>query len=335
MRLWEQALLQTKPVDMSLAYDGTLADLFASVEPEHTRVGDYIRRGPRALNADGWTWDAANWNLASLVAGQPFRVDELSIPLRPDTENSVMVWDAEHLWTHTWTAASPDKGQQNKSIAGQGTDAPECKTRPYRAALRVDVAMKSLHALPVPLVTLRPRVSRLSNTASSARTAWLAPRSPTPPAMPAWAWPGTASARTWSTPDGLPWTPGCGSRKARLSPGCGYGRVPARQDLSGQPGNFGALVPFSTKSPIGRSVGVHTVAALAEHCRPSPARNSCAGAASPRRPVAVRTRTGYMRTGALGAGAWVTDQSPAVLTFHGSTSADGIVQSWPTEKLYR
>ncbi|MET7665415.1 hypothetical protein ACWGDS_20865 [Streptomyces sp. NPDC055059] len=93
---------------MSLAYDGTLADLFASVEPEHTRVGDYIRRGPRALNADGWTWDAANWNLASLVAGQPFRVDELSIPLRPDTENSVMVWDAEHLWTNTWTAASPD-----------------------------------------------------------------------------------------------------------------------------------------------------------------------------------------------------------------------------------
>ncbi|MFF1570847.1 hypothetical protein ACFVY1_47300 [Streptomyces sp. NPDC058293] len=195
--------------------------------------------------------------------------------------------------------------------------------------------MKSLHALPVPLVTLRPRVSRLSNTASSARTAWLAPRSP------CYACLGLAGygKRThlehtrrlaldaWVRLKDKPVFP----RDADT----GEFLPVSAMDLSGQPGNFGALVPFSTKSPIGRSVGVHTVAALAEHCRPSPARNSCAGAASPRRPGAVRTRTGYMRTGALGAGAWVTDQLPAVLTFHRSTSADGIVQSWSTEELYR
>lgn len=264
--LWEQALLGTKPGDMSLAYGSDLADLFASVEPEQVQVWDHIRRGPRAVDADGWVWDAAGWNLASLVADQPFKVDGRSVPLRQDTENNVMVWDAEHLWTNTWTAASPDK-DTDKKPAAPDQEVPEWKTRQYRAALRIEVAMKSLHGLPVPLVTLRPRVSRLSNTIHSARTAWFAPRSPQAPLL-------CLNLSGYGKNTHLEHT----SRLAldawvRLKDEPVFPRDKTTDeflsvsalDLSGPPGNVRALLPYSTKFPIGRSPGIHTVAALAEH----------------------------------------------------------------------
>ncbi|MFJ6825485.1 hypothetical protein ACIQRJ_34305 [Streptomyces niveus] len=50
--LWEQALLQTTPDEISLAYNSDLADLFASVEPEQVAVWDRVRLGRRAVDAD-------------------------------------------------------------------------------------------------------------------------------------------------------------------------------------------------------------------------------------------------------------------------------------------
>ncbi|MFJ9752621.1 RNaseH domain-containing protein [Streptomyces chartreusis] len=144
---------------------------------------------------------------------------------------------------------------------------PEWKTRQYRAALRVEVAMKSLHGLAVPLVTLRPRVSRLSNRVNSARTAWFAPRSPTAPLL-------RLGLAGYGQHTHLEHT----SRLAldawvRLRDEPIFPRdetthefLPVKDlDLSGKPGSLRALVPFSSRFPIGRSAGIHTVAALAEH----------------------------------------------------------------------
>ncbi|MFF4316981.1 RNaseH domain-containing protein [Streptomyces sp. NPDC001507] len=266
--LWEQALLQTPQNEISLAHPSDLADLFASVEPEQVAVWDHVRLGAHAVDADGWVWDAASWNLASLLAGTDLAVDGRAIPLRPDTENNMMVWDTEHLWSNTWLEARPAKEKTGEAKAdGAATEAEEWKIRRHYAALRVEVAMKSLHSLPVPLVVMTPRVSRLSNQINGARTAWWAPRSPGAPllrvnlggtgkythlehtsrlALNAWVrlMDDPVFPRSMDDTEFLP-----------LS----------AMDLSGTPGNFRALIPFPKSFPIGKGVGLHTITALAEH----------------------------------------------------------------------
>ncbi|WP_344517842.1 pPIWI_RE module domain-containing protein, partial [Streptomyces pulveraceus] len=148
--LWEQVLLQTPTEEISLAYSSDLADLFASVEPEHVMVWDHVRLGPHAVDADGWVWDAASSNLASLVARTDVSVDGRTIALRPDTENNVMVWDTEHLWSNNWLDARPAKDKKHDSPKGasdESQEPEEWKVRRHYAALRVEVAMKSLHSL--------------------------------------------------------------------------------------------------------------------------------------------------------------------------------------------
>ncbi|MEW2084949.1 RNaseH domain-containing protein [Streptomyces sp. NPDC005283] len=268
--LWEQALLQTPADEISLAYHSDLADLFASVEPEEVAVWDHVRLGPHAVDADGWVWDAAGWNLASLVAGAGLAVDGRTIALRPDTENNVMVWDAEHLWSNNWLDARPAKDKKNDSlekVAEEAQEPEEWKIRRHYAALRVEVAMKSLHSLPVPLVVMTPRVSRLSNQINSARTAWWAPRSPSRPLL-------CLNLGGKGKYTHLEHT----SRLAldawvRLMDEPVFPRGPkdteflpvSAMDLSGEPGDFRALIPFSKSFPLGKGVGLHTVTTLAEH----------------------------------------------------------------------
>lgn len=268
--LWEQALLQTPADEISLAYNSDLADLFASVEPEQVAIWDHVRLGPHAVDADGWVWDAASWNLASLVAKTALTVDGRTIPLRPDTESNVMVWDAEHLWSNNWLDARPAKDKHKdgaKSCDREEQEPEEWKVRRHYAALRVEVAMKSLHSLPVPLVVLTPRVSRLSNQINGARTAWWAPRSPNLPLL-------CLSLGGKGKYTHLEHT----SRLAlnawvRLMDEPVFPRGPkdteflpvSAMDLSGEPGGFRALIPFSKSFPIGKGVGLHTVAALADH----------------------------------------------------------------------
>ncbi|AJC62086.1 RNaseH domain-containing protein [Streptomyces sp. 769] len=268
--LWEQALLHTPADQISLAYGSDLADLFASVEPEQVALWDHVRFGTHAVDADGWVWDAANWNLASLVAKTDLKVDGRTIPLRPDTENNVMVWDTAHLWSNNWLDARPAKEKKNDSVKNaseEDQEPEEWKIRRHYAALRVDVAMKSLHSLPVPMVVMTPRVSRLSNQINGARTAWWAPRSPDRPLLCL-----NLGGRGKYTH--LEHT----SRLAldawvRLMDEPVFPRGPkdteflpiSAMDLSGEPGSFRALIPFSKSFPIGKGVGLDTVAALADH----------------------------------------------------------------------
>ncbi|WP_055557107.1 RNaseH domain-containing protein [Streptomyces sp. NBRC 110028] len=268
--LWEQALLQTPSDEISLAYSSPLADLFASVEPEQVAIWDHVRFGPHAVDADGWAWDAAGWNLASLVAKTDLRVDGRTVPLRPDTANNVMVWDTEHLWSNNWLDVRTAKDKKNDSLKSTAEEPPEpeeWKIRRHYAALRVEVAMKSLHSLPVPLVVMTPRVSRLSNQINGARTAWWAPRSPSRPLL-------CVNLGGKGKYTHLEHT----SRLAldawvRLMDEPVFPRAPedteflpvGALDLSGEPGNFRALIPFSKSFPIGKGVGLHTVTALADH----------------------------------------------------------------------
>ncbi|MFG2925695.1 RNaseH domain-containing protein [Streptomyces sp. NPDC048305] len=271
--LWEQALLGVKPDSMALDHPSTLADLFASVEPEQTRTWDHIRLGPRAVDADGWVFDAVNSNVTARLAAHRLNVDGLEIPLRADCENNLVVWNPEFLWSNTWHAAS--SSCSSKTSGTGAADLPEWKTRRYRAALRIDVAMKSVHALPVPLLTLRPHVSRLSSTISSARSGWLAPRSPHAPLLNI-ALGGTGknthlehtsrlALDAWVRLKDEPVFPRGDDSQEFLPAGA--------RDLSGEPGNFRVLVPFSTAYPIGRSVGIHTVAALADHLETATGQN--------------------------------------------------------------
>ncbi|MFB7852657.1 RNaseH domain-containing protein [Streptomyces sp. NPDC056053] len=263
--LWEQAMLGVKAHAMTLDHTSTLADLFASTEPDQVRVWDHIQVGPRAVDADGWVFDAVNFNVTAQLAAQKLIVDGLKIPLRADSENNLVVWDNDFLWSNTWHATSSPRS--DKAPASSTSDLPEWKTRLYRAAMRIDVAMKSVHALPVPLLTLRPHVSRLSNTVSSARTGWFAPRSPNAPLLNV-ALGGTGknthlehtsrlALDAWVRLKDEPVFPRAKDTKEFL-PISALG-------ISGSPGNFRVLVPFSTSYPVGRSVGIHTVAALADH----------------------------------------------------------------------
>ncbi|MFJ6825486.1 hypothetical protein ACIQRJ_34310 [Streptomyces niveus] len=181
-----------------------------------------------------------------------------------------MVWDTENLWSNNWLDARPAKDKKNDSLqspAEETQEPEEWKVRRHYAALRVEVAMKSLHSLPVPLVVMTPRVSRLSKQINSARTAWWAPRSPNRPLLCL-----NLGGRGKYTH--LEHT----SRLAldawvRLMDEPVFPRGPkdteflpvSSLDLSGEPGDFRALIPFSKSFPLGKGVGLHTVAALAEH----------------------------------------------------------------------
>jgi hypothetical protein len=266
--LWEQALLQTPPEEISLAHGSDLADLFASVTPEPVALWDHLQRSRHAVDADGWVWEAAGWNLTTRLAREKLHLDGRSIPLRPDTENNLLVWDVGHLWTSTWQAARPDTDQDTSTTAaGDPQQPPEWKIKRRFAALRVEVAMKSLYGLPTPLAILTPRCSRLSDRLNNARTAWWAPRAPDAPLLTLHL--GGTGAHThlehtsrlalnaWVRLMDEPVFPRTTEEKEFLPP--------SAMDLSGPPGDLRALIPHSTAFPIGKGVGLHTVTALAQH----------------------------------------------------------------------
>ena len=263
--LWEQALLTTHrehAPQISIDYPSDLADLITSVEPQHVSLWDHMTFGTRTVDAPSWVWESASCNLARHLAGTPLKIDGYEIELRPDTENNLLVWRTDQLWSSSWFDARPDKDEDLDP-----SELEEWKTNRRFATLRIKVAMKSLPGLPRPLVLLHPSASRFSDTLKSARTAWLAPKNPSAPLLSLYlggkgeythlehtsrlaldAWVRLLSETAFPRQDGetdfLP-------RSA--------------MDLSGTPGNLRALIPYSVRYPIGRGAGLHTVAALADH----------------------------------------------------------------------
>ncbi|MFI0772975.1 pPIWI_RE module domain-containing protein, partial [Streptomyces sp. NPDC021218] len=171
--LWEQALLQTDADRFSFAYQSQIADLIAGTTPEQTSLWAQFTGKGASIDAPGWAWRAASWAVASKLATHSWEIDGKTVRFRPDLAGCLQVWDPDLLWKNTWGAAY---GDDTAESAGEEDAA--WKTRIHYATLRLEVAVNSHPGLRSPIGTVQPRVSRLSNTLKSARTAWFAPRDP-------------------------------------------------------------------------------------------------------------------------------------------------------------
>ncbi|MGW1871402.1 pPIWI_RE module domain-containing protein, partial [Streptomyces mauvecolor] len=261
--LWEQALLHKPSEAITLAHPSELADLISSVEPEQVDLWDHLRRGARSVDADGWVFDAASWNLTRQLATTPFTLDGHQLALRADTENNLLAWRPEDLWSSNWLEARPDK--EDTPSADPEAQA-RWAVRKY-AALRIKVSMKSLHGLATPLAVLHPSASRLSNTLRNARTAWLAPKAPDAPLLSLHLG-GRGDHTHLDHTSRLAldaWVRLRGERVFARQPDEKEFLPASAMDLSKKPGNLRALIPYSVSSPLGRGVGLYTVAELARH----------------------------------------------------------------------
>lgn len=74
----------------------TLAPQLSSVEPHIRPVGEFIRTDANTgvVQAPGWIFDAARWNLAARIAATPLMIDDhLPITLRLDTDGHLIAFD--------------------------------------------------------------------------------------------------------------------------------------------------------------------------------------------------------------------------------------------------
>lgn len=261
--LWEQALLLTDPDQFSFAYSSQIADLIAGTAPEQTSLWEHFTRTGACIDAPGWAWRAASWAITNKLAAQPWTIDGKTVHLRPDLAGCLQVWDTKLLWTNTWEAAYGERDATD-AVAEEDNG---WRTRIHYGTLRLDVAAQSHPGLNSPVATIRPHVSRLSNTLKSARTAWFAPRAAKGPLLKLEL--GGYGEHThvdhttrlaldaWTRLHGEAVFPRADNETEFLAP--------SACNLSGSPGDLRALIPFSGTFSIGRGVGMHTHRELARH----------------------------------------------------------------------
>ncbi|WNM32739.1 RNaseH domain-containing protein [Streptomyces sp. Li-HN-5-11] len=262
--LWEQALLHTPAEHFSFGYASELADLIAGTAPEEVSLWEHFTRTTDCIDAPGWVWAAAGWTVAQQLSNEPWTIDGKTITFRPDLDNSLQVWDNDLLWTNTWSAAYGDS--DTTDTPGEDDDL-AWKTTVRYATLRLEVAVKSHPGLLHPVAVIHPRVSRLSYTLSSARTAWFAPRAADGPLLNlTLGGKGKHTHLDHTTRLALDaWTRLHGEHVFPRNADETDFLAPSALDLSGPPGKLRALVPFSTSSPIGKGVGMYTRRELARY----------------------------------------------------------------------
>ncbi|MGW2922843.1 RNaseH domain-containing protein [Streptomyces angustmyceticus] len=265
--LWEQALLQTPDDSFSFGYLSPLADLIAGTAPEPVSLWDHITCDNTAVDAPGWVWTAAGWAIAQRLCAEPWPIDGKTVTFRADLDNSLQVWDNKLLWTNTWAAAYGETESDTSSDLDQDENDGAWKTAVRYATLRLDVVMKSHPGLPHPVAVVHPRVSRLSNTLASTRTAWFAPRDGKGPLLNlSMGGKGQHTHLDHTTRLALDaWTRLHGEHVFPRDTGETDFLGLSNLDLSGPPGKLRALVPFSLSFPIGKGVGMHTRRELARH----------------------------------------------------------------------
>ncbi|MGA5565265.1 RNaseH domain-containing protein [Streptomyces platensis] len=267
--LWEQALLQTPGDQFSFGYLSQLADLIAGTAPETVSLWDHITRNTACIDAPGWVWTAAGWAIAQSLCSEPWLIDGKTVRLRPDLQNALQVWDNELLWTNSWRAVSGETdGEAERDLDGTGDD-DTGKTALRYATLRLEVVMKSHPGLPHPVAVVHPRVSRLSNTLRNTRTAWFAPRDGNGPLLNlSMGGKGQYTHLDHTTRLALDaWTRLHGEHVFPRNADETDFLAPSAVDLSGPPGKFRALIPFSVGFPLGKGVGMHTRRELARYVR--------------------------------------------------------------------
>ncbi|MBT2539646.1 DUF3893 domain-containing protein [Streptomyces sp. ISL-44] len=259
--LWEQALLQTDPDRFSFAYQSQIADLIAGTAPQETSLWEHFTRSGACIDAPGWAWRAASWAVANQLAAHPWEIDGKTVRFRPDLAGCLQVWDSDLLWRNTWGAAYGD----GDTAAVAGEEDPAWKTRIHYATLRLDIAVKSHPGLSTPVAAVQPRVSRLSDTLKSARTAWFAPRAADGPLVKlALGGRGEHTHLDHTTRLALDaWTRLHGENVFPRTADETEFLSPSACDLSGTPGSLRALVPFSGTFSLGKGVGMHARRQLA------------------------------------------------------------------------
>lgn len=261
--LWEQALLQTNSDQVSFTYQSEIADLIAGTTPEETPLWEHFTRTGACIDAPDWAWRAAGWAVANQLAAHSWKIDGKTVRFRPDLTGCLQVWDPDLLWRNTWGAAYADNG----ATETVDEEDPAWKTRIHYATLRLEVAVKSHPGLSAPVATVQPRVSRLSNTLKSARTAWFAPRATDGPLLELQlSGRGAHTHLDHTTRLALDaWTRLHGEDVFPRTKDETEFLAPSACDLSGQPGDLRALIPFSGTFSVGKGVGMYTRRELARH----------------------------------------------------------------------
>ncbi|MEU6025328.1 RNaseH domain-containing protein [Micromonospora sp. NPDC047134] len=231
--IWEQALLDTPEDQIGFSYTSELAELLAAVEPELVGLGDQLTWHGDQLDAPRWVWEAATWEIAERLSGDPWTIDSTDVILRHDTDGNVTVWDSDQLWTGHWEEQEDDL---------------------HYATLRMQLAMKTLPWMRHPVLVADPAVSWYSRWLSSARTGWLAQHSLDDPLL-SLAFEGRGSGTRIERTSDLALTVWSRLRGEELI-------RPEDRDLTGVPGRLRTLVPKSVRFPIGRGVGMYTIREL-------------------------------------------------------------------------
>ncbi|MGG2463811.1 RNaseH domain-containing protein [Streptomyces sp. RGM 3693] len=257
--LWEQVALQVPEDKISLGYDSRLADQIAAIEPEHIRLADHINTGTHTFTAPGWLYPAATWNPAQLLVRNTLSIDGRQVELRADDTGDVHAWEPKHLWPATWTqikeAREKRKDKSNTSNPARLHDEEHTKY----AGLHLEVLLGSLPGTPQPYVLIQPRTLRYSDRLASARTVYYAAQADAP--LMTLALGGRGEHTHFAHASRLALEAYARLRGTRpLLPS-------VVRDLSGTPGDFRAVLPYSTRFPIGRGPGMHTMAVVSDHAR--------------------------------------------------------------------
>lgn len=159
--IWEQVVLQVPAEKISLSYRSPLAKAISGVSPELRRLSGFIEPEPQP-NAPSWVWRAATWEIAQRLAAasSSWTLDGRILRLRADTDGDLIVWDPELLWE-----VSSQRGP------------------PFRACLRIELAMVNFPGMREPVVVLNPIVSHLTPFPNFAGQTWLAQRAANAPLM--------------------------------------------------------------------------------------------------------------------------------------------------------
>ncbi|MFI7337240.1 RNaseH domain-containing protein [Streptomyces sp. NPDC050085] len=255
--LWEQTALQVPEDKISLAYDSRLAEQIAAIEPEHIRLADHIEAGTHTFTAPAWLYPAATWNPARLLVQSPLNLDGRAINLRADDCGNVHAWDPEHLWTASWTQIKEAREKRkDKNYKSDPARQGEPEHTKY-ATLYLEVLLSSMPGTPQPYVLVQPQTLRYSDRLASARTVYYSAQADAP--LMTLALGGRADHTHFAHTSRLALDSYARLRGTRpLLPD-------VVRDLSGTPGDFRVVVPYSVRFPIGRGPGMHTMSRIGDH----------------------------------------------------------------------
>src|SRR5262249_7239860 len=232
--VWHQAALKVPDDDIRFSFASKLADLISAVKPKKVKLIDHVTHQGSQPDAPSWVYAAATWEIAQRIAQAegPWDVDGRDARMRADTDGNLIVWDPDLLWEGRWKASDPASF----------------------ATLRVELSMKTLPWIALPVVVAQPSASRFTRWANAAGNAWLQQSDPSAPLLVI-----GLENRTieYSSRIALKVF---SQLRAQPTP-----IVASEFDLTQQNSPVRALVPKPVRFPVGRGVGMHLIRELSAY----------------------------------------------------------------------